>query len=36
MQKKSAAHKQIGGAAASSIMDEQSHGQVSLTDLDQT
>jgi hypothetical protein len=34
--KKSAAHKQIGAAEASSIMDGQFHGQVSLTEMDQT
>jgi hypothetical protein len=32
----SAAHKQIGAPEASSIMDGQVHGQVSLTEMDQT
>jgi hypothetical protein len=34
--KKSAIHKQIGVAEASSIMDGQFHGQDSLTEMDQT
>jgi hypothetical protein len=34
--KKSATHKQIGAAEASSLMDGQFHGQVSLTEMDQT
>jgi len=34
--KKSATHKQIGAAEASSIMDGLFHGQVSLTEMDQT
>jgi hypothetical protein len=34
--KKSAPHKQIGASEASSLMDGQFHGWVSLTEMDQT